>query len=100
MFLSQSGNVIPGVWGITLPAAILLSLSHPAVPPQATIASVHIGWASLEIGTTDYAPTCGNRRRQGSCGIRNSAIDLASPRLSLEQRREIQSVICSAWSIS
>jgi hypothetical protein len=23
----------------------------------------------LEIGPADYAPTCGNRRRQGSCGF-------------------------------
>ena len=54
------------------------SLSHPAVPPQATVSNVHSGWAR-EITTTDYAPTCGNRRRQGSSGILNSASNQGQP---------------------
>ncbi len=38
--------------------AIRLSLSDLAVVQQAISFNVHNGWAT-EIGTTDYAPTCG-----------------------------------------
>ncbi len=54
---------------LRFPAFIRFSLAHPAVLPQATSSNVHSVWPT-EIGTTDYAPTCGNRRRQGACGIR------------------------------
>ena len=37
-------------------------ISDLTVLPQATSANVHSVWASLGIGTTDYAQTCGRRR--------------------------------------